>query len=282
MGAEDKLIDIEDVIRSKNPAILKWMPGTLLRYVKRIIHEDHINDFIRRHGDKRSFEFIREIILEFGAEVTFEGLENIPAQGGCIVVANHPIGGLDAMALMDVVSRSRKDQLFIVNDVLLNIRNLDEHFIGVNKHGKNAGTVLQKIDACYSGENVVMIFPAGLVSRKQKGKILDLEWKKSFVSKARKFKRNIIPVHISGRNSDFFYNLAQWRNRLGIKSNIEMFYLMDEMYHQFGKNIHIRIGKPIAFDVLDNSRSDHDWAQAVKKHVYLLPEGINAFKPDLL
>ncbi len=256
------------------------MPGFLINYVKRIIHQDHINDFLHRHGDKKSFAFIDEVIREFGVDVTWEGLENVPKEGGCIVAANHPIGGLDGMAFMQVIGKVRKDQKFIVNDVLMNLKNLDDLFVGVNKHGKNTTEILDQIDSYYASDKALLIFPAGLVSRKQNdGLIRDLVWKKSFIVKAKKYERNIIPVHIAGRNSDFFYNLAKWRGRLGIKANLEMFYLMDEMYHQLGKNIHVKIGKPISYKVLDPKFSDQHWSLKIKEHIYKLAEGIEDFQP---
>jgi len=278
-GEEKKLIDIEEVIHSKNPALLKWMPGFVLRYIKRIIHENDVNDFISRKGDKHSHEFVNEIIKEFGANVTFEGLENIPESGGCIIAANHPIGGLDSISLMQTVAKKRKDIKFIVNDVLMSLKNLKELFIGVNKHGKNSTEILDIIDAHYASELAMIIFPAGLVSRKQdNGLIKDLVWKKSFITKAKKHQRNIIPVHIDGKNSNFFYNLARWRSKLGIKANIEMFYLIDEMYHQKGKEIHIKIGKPIPYQQLTQKHTDQEWALKVKEHIYNLAEGKEDFE----
>ena len=276
-GQQKDFINIEEVIRSKNPRLLQLMPGFLLRYVKRILHQEHINDFIRREGHKKSFEFVDEIIREFGPVVSFEGLENIPEKGGCIVASNHPLGGVDGIALLQVIGRKRKDIRFIVNDLLMNIKNFDGLFVGVNKHGKNTAETLDFIDTLYASDNVMLIFPAGLVSRKQeKGIIRDLTWKKSFISKAKKYQRNIIPAYITGNNSSFFYNFARWRQRLGIKSNIEMFYLMDEMYHQMGKNIHIKFGKPISYTIFTSDRSEQEWAQKVKEHVYALPTGDSA------
>lgn len=273
-----KFVDIEEVIHSKNPVLLKWMPGILLKYIKRIIHEDHINDFLNRHGDKKSFEFVEEVINEFGVEVTFEGLDNIPATGGCVIASNHPIGGLDGMAIINVIAKKRKDVKFIVNDVLMKFKNLEDIFIGVNKHGKNTSEILDIIDSYYAADSAMLIFPAGLVSRKQNGLIRDLVWKKSFVVKSKKYERDIIPVHIGGRNSNFFYNLARLRGKLGIKANIEMFYLMDEMYHQLGKNIHVKIGKPISHKLLTQKHSDQEWAQKIKDHIYNLAEGNDNFQ----
>lgn len=274
-----KFIDVEEVIRSKNPALLKWLPGFALRYIKRIIHEDHINAFLAENGEKKSFDFVDAIINEFGVNVTVEGLENLPTEGGCIVASNHPIGGLDGIALIQATAKKRKDLKFIVNDLLMNIKNLEDVFVGVNKHGKNTAQVLDQIDTYYAGEGVVIIFPAGLVSRKQNGVIRDLQWKKSFVTKAKKYQRNIIPVHITGKNSNFFYNLSMVRGKLGIKANLEMFYLMDEMYHQLGKNIHIRFGKPIQHTVLTSQYNDGQWADKIKEHIYNLAEGRDDFRP---
>lgn len=274
-----KLIDIEDVIRGKNPVLLKWLPGFALSYIKRIIHQDHINEFISTHGDKKSFAFLDAIIEEFGVNVTYEGMENIPSSGGCIIAANHPIGGLDGIALLQTIGLKRKDLKFIVNDLLLHIKNLEDIFVGVNKHGKNTTQILDVIDAQYASEQVVAIFPAGLVSRKQENGIQDLQWKKSFVTKAKKYQRNIIPAYISGRNSNFFYNLARLRGKLGIKANLEMFYLMDEMYHQNGKTIHIRFGKPIQHTMLTSQYNDGEWADKIKAHIYNLAEGRDDFRP---
>lgn len=273
-SAQGDFINIEEVIRSKNPALLRILPGFLLRYIKRIIHQDHINEFLRLHGHKKSFEFVDEIINEFGPVITYEGLENIPEKGGCVVISNHPLGGLDGIALLQVLGKRRKDIRFIVNDILMNIKNLEDLFTGVNKHGKNSQRTLDLIDTIYQSEQLLLIFPAGLVSRKQeKGIIRDLEWKRSFVIKSKKYNRTIVPIHISGKNSSFFYNLSRFRQKIGIKANIEMFYLIDEMYHQMGKNIHIKIGKPVSPSIFTPDLSDSQWTAKMKEHVYALGSG---------
>src|SRR6185295_11423923 len=136
----------------------------------------------------------------FKVKTISKGEEHIPLQGGFIMASNHPLGGLDALALLDVVSHRRKDLKFIVNDILLQLKNLKGLFIGVNKHGKNAQENLAAIDELYASDKGVLIFPAGLVSRKQNIVIKDLEWKKSFITKAKKHKRNVMPVHIEGKN----------------------------------------------------------------------------------
>ena len=264
----EKTVDIENIIRKKNPKLLRVLPRFLLNYVKKIIHENDINSFIKEHGEKREFEFIDAAINEFGAKVKVYGLENLPQTEGCIIASNHPMGGLDGLTLIREISKKRTDLRFIVNDILLGVENIKRLFIPVNKHGKNTMNMLEEINNQYASNAVTLIFPAGLVSRKQEGVVQDLEWKKSFVTKARQHKKNIIPVFIDGNNSPFFYNLSMWRKRLGVKANIEMLYLVDEMYTQRNKTISIVFGKPIPYESLTIDKRDILWAKEIKKMVY--------------
>jgi len=266
-----KFIEIEKIIRNKNPRLLKFLPGFVISYLKRILHEDEINDFIERNGDAYGLDFVERIVKEFIRELTVGGTENIPSQKRIIIASNHPLGGLDGVALMHEAGKIRKDILFPVNDLLMNLDNLKSLFIPVNKHGSNAQNV-KIINDTFASDVSILYFPAGLCSRKQKhGAILDLEWKKTFVSYARKYKRDIIPTYIEGRNSNFFYNLARLRKTLGIKQNIEMLYLVDEVYKQKNKKINIKFGKPIPFETFDKRFSDKEWAEKIKEHVYRLP-----------
>jgi putative hemolysin len=172
------------------------------------------------------------------------------------------------IAFMHALGKYRADLRFLVNDILMNIKNFEPIFVPVNKHGTNSREVSQLIEDTYAGNYAVLVFPAGLVSRKQPGGIKDLEWKKSFISKAKRYKKDIVPVYIEGRNSNFFYNFARLRKRLGIKSNIEMFYLPDEMFSQRGKKVTIHVGKPISYQYFDKSKTESQWAEWVKQIVY--------------
>ena len=184
------------------------------------------------------------------------------------------------MALMWVLGKVRKDIVFPVNDLLMNIPNLKGLFVPVNKHGSNSGNA-RLIDNAFASDKAVLFFPAGLCSRKQQSGIVDLEWKKSFISKAREHHRDIIPCHINGRNSNWFYNLARLRAFLGIKANIEMLYLVDEMFKQKDKEIIITFGKLISFTIFDKKNTDAAWAQKLKAHVYNLKNDINStFKAE--
>ena len=270
---EKKFIDLEEIIRNKNPRLLKILPSFLLNKIKKVIHEKDVNDFIARHGNKYDFDFADAIIKDFEVTVTVDGIENIPEKGGVIMASNHPLGGFDAMVLLHAISQKRKDVKFIVNDILLQLENLKNLFAGVNKLGKNSLELLSNIDKLYSSEMGIFIFPAGLVSRKQSGVIKDLEWKKSFVSKAKQHKKDIMPVYIDGKNSSRFYNLALWRKRFGINANIEMLFLVDEMYRQKGKTISVIFDKPISHNIFDKNFTDKEWAEKIKEHVYSLASG---------
>ena len=267
---KEKYIDIEKVIQSKNPTLFKWLPQFILNYIKRIIHQDELNDIMHRRGDLVGIDFAKASLEELETKVLVDGLENIPAEGGVILVANHPLGGLDGIAFMVAVSEVREDMLFLVNDILLSIENLSPLFLPVNKHGSNAREASRIIEEAYASDKAILVFPAGLVSRKVEGKIQDLDWKKSFVNKAKRYKKNIIPVHIKGRNSNWFYNLSRIRSKLGIKANLEMFYLADELFKQRGKNLNFKVGEPISYESLDSSKNAVEWADEIRTKVYNL------------
>ncbi|HYX06748.1 MAG TPA: 1-acyl-sn-glycerol-3-phosphate acyltransferase [Bacteroidales bacterium] len=267
---EAQLIDIKEVIRSKNATLARVLPGFVIRYIQRIIHVDFINEMITKHGEKKGFTFIEAMIKEFNVSIRTFGEENIPSEGRYIFASNHPLGGFDGLVLLHVLKNHFPNMKFLVNDILMNIKNLEELFIPINKHGAHSRENARKIEEAYASNDQILTFPAGLVSRKIKGKIIDLEWKKNFINKAIVYKRDIIPVHFDGRNTDFFYNLAKLRKFLHIKSNLEMFYLSDETYKHKNKTISVTFGKPISWKTFDNSRKPSEWAEAIKNEVYNL------------
>ncbi|WP_296705448.1 1-acyl-sn-glycerol-3-phosphate acyltransferase [Algoriphagus sp.] len=266
----EKFIDVKKVIADKNPKLLKWMPGFVLSYIRKVIHEDWLNEIMGRIHHLKGLDFVNAVIEEFNIEVELIGEENIPKSGGVIIAANHPLGGMDGIALMYAVGKIRKDIRFLVNDLLMSFENFQPIFVPVNKLGKNSQKNLDNIDRVYAQEYVVMVFPAGLVSRKSPEGVRDLLWKKSFISKAKKYQKDIIPCFIEGKNSKFFYNLANWRKKIGIQANIEMFYLADEMYQQQGKKVKIRLGEAFKHIDLDKSKTDAQWSDHIKKLVYKL------------
>ena len=263
-----KFIDIEKVINEKNPTLLKILPRFLLNYIKRVIHQEDLNYQVNKHSHRYRYEFADAAMEVFGPKSEIiSGEENIPKTGGIIMVANHPLGGLEAVALIQIMGKFRQDIRFFVNDILMAFKNFQDIFIPINTLGKNSEEYKKRIEDVYGSEDCLLLFPAGLVSRKRKGKIVkDLLWKKSFVAKAIEHKKDVYPVYIDAYNSKFFYNLGYWRKKIGIKANLEMFYLVDEMYKQNGKTIGFIFGKPISWETFTLDQPPEYWSKKVLQY----------------
>ncbi|HOZ30306.1 MAG TPA: 1-acyl-sn-glycerol-3-phosphate acyltransferase [Bacteroidales bacterium] len=263
-------IDVENVIRNKNPKLAKRIPRFVIKYLKRVIHQEEINTFLSENKGIIGLKFVDAVIEFMQLSSKIKGLENVPASGRFVFASNHPLGGLESMVLMKVVSEKFSEFKFVVNDILMELKPLADLFVPVNKHGKQSRESSNILNDVYASDKQVLFFPAGLVSRKIKGKIVDLPWQKSFVSKAVAYQRDIIPVYIEGKNSKFFYNLARIRKFLGIKANIEMLYLVDEMMKQRGRTIVITFGKPIPYSTFDKSKDYKEWADYLYQLAYSL------------
>ncbi len=266
-----EFIDVGKVIEKKSPSLRKALPGFVILYLKRIIHQDELNQFLKQSGHLTGAPFIEAALSFMNMKVEVRGMENIPEKGRAIIASNHPLGGPDGLALMLTVSKKRPDLVFPVNDILMNIKNLESLFIPINKHGSNTENI-QIINDTFASEKIVCYFPAGLVSRKKKGIIKDLEWHPTFITKAKRFKRDIIPTFINGRNTNFFYNFANLRKFLRIKSNLEMLYLVDEFHKQKNKTVVITFGKPISYKTFDKRRTKNEWADRLRDFVYKLKD----------
>ena len=276
-------IDIAKVLSDKSPAIARIMPRFILNWLKRTIHEEEINTGLEISKDLKDLAFASWTLNYLKASANSSQREYIPKEGGVIIASNHPLGGLDGVALMQEAGKARPDVRFIVNDILTNLPNFEKIVVGVNKHGSNPRAGLEAIENAYSGGFAVLIFPAGLCSRKQDdGSIQDLVWHKSFIARSQKYNLPVVPTFINGRNSSWFYNLARWRKKLGIKANLEMLYLPDEMFRQRGQQIHITFGRPIAASVFDKSRKQDEWAALMRAFVYAFPNDPNLLFEDFI
>ena len=265
-----KPIDIKQVFYEKNPSVARYIPGFIFRYLKRIIHEQFVNEFLKKHGTKLNIDFINAAMEDFNVNLSIEGIENLPETGRLLFVSNHPLGGFDGLLLAKTIYQKYGNTKVLVNDILMNITNVRGMFIPINKHGRQAADFARTINETYASDEQLISFPAGLVSRKIKGQIMDLEWQKSFIQKSAQYKRTIIPSFVTGHNSKFFYRLSNIRKALGIKANIEMLYLADETYKHRNKNFTIKFGKPIPYETFDTSKRPKEWAKWVKEQVYAL------------
>ena len=263
-------VDIEQIIKAKSEKLHRMLPRFVINYIRRIIHEEEVNDILRRYHGQDGIRFACGLMEEFNVTFNIRHEEKIPAAGKLIIASNHPLGGFDGLALISLISRYRKDIKFPVNDFLMHVPNLQDIFIPINKTGSNSIETARQFDEIFSSDNVILYFPAGICSRRIDGKIQDLEWKKTFISKAKQYQRDILPVYFSGKNSNFFYNLANLRKKLGIKANIEMAYLADEFFKQRNSSYNVHVGDLIKYQSLTTEKSDFDWAQEIRKEVYEL------------
>jgi 1-acyl-sn-glycerol-3-phosphate acyltransferase len=273
---ENQKIDVREILQSKSPSLSRTIPGFIINYLKRIVHQDELNEFLTKYGHLRDARLIEAGLMHFGIKFNVSGAGNIPESGRFIFVSNHPLGGLDGLVFIYELSKLYPDIKFPVNDILTNIKNLSGIFLPVNKHGGQAKDAALKIEEAYASDSQILYFPAGLCSRKRKGVIRDLQWHKSFISKSIQHKRDIVPAYFSGRNSDFFYNLANLRKLLGIKVNIEMLYLADEMFRQKDKEISLVFGKTIPWQTFDKTKTPLEWAEWVKGKSYALESFLTA------
>lgn len=263
-----KFIDVEKVLREKAYKLYKWLPRFAINWLKKKLHEDDINAAMLALKDDEGLEFNRKALDRLGAKVESMHTELVPKTGSIIIAANHPLGGLDGMALIKSVGEIRPDVRFFVNDILKNLKNYGEIFVAVNKVGASSTKSLRTMEEVFMTNCAVLFFPAGLVSRKQNGLVRDLKWKKSFVTQAIDHKRMIQPVFIEGENSKFFYNFANFRKKIGIKANIEMLFLPDEMFKARKETIRIHYSKPFDSAILTNKKSDREWSDLIYQYIY--------------
>jgi len=269
-------IDLDKVIAAKSPSLQKKMPRFLMRWLNKLLHVDEINYYLYLYRDKFGPDFTEAILTEaLSVKIEVVNPQNIPQGVNPLLVGNHPLGGVDGMALINEIGKVRRDILFPVNDFLLYLPGLRSNFIPINIVGRNSSN-LNALEEAFADNNALLYFPAGLCSRKQKGEIKDLEWKKTFIKKAVQYHRDITPVYVDAKNTNRFYRIANWRKKLGIKFNIEMALLPDEMFRQRGKTIRLVFGKPISYTMFDNRYTDKQWAAMVREHVYRLDKN-----PDL-
>ena len=265
------LIDIDKILRQKAPKYYKYIPKFVVSYLKRIVHQEELNVFLRESRDKEGVDFLKACLEFLDAKIVVKGEEDLPKDGLYTFVSNHPLGGQDGVALGYVLGTFYDGKVkYMVNDLLMNLRGLAPLCIPINKTGKQAKDFPRMVEAGFSSDNQLIMFPAGLCSRRRNGVIRDLEWKKTFIVKSVQFQRDVVPVHFEGRNSDFFYNLANICKFLGIKFNIAMLYLADEMLKNRHKTFTVTIGKPIPWQTFDKSKTPVEWAAYVKDIVYKL------------
>lgn len=265
-------IDVDAVLRAKMPRHYRRIPRALIRMVQRAVCQDQLNELLRHNAGRRGADFCAGVLSDLGITYNVTHAELLPPDPRVIIACNHPLGGLDGLILIDYFTRHYgRPVRFLVNDILMAVEPLSDVFMPINKHGRQSRSDASTIDSVLASDTPVIIFPAGLCSRKGKGGVVaDLEWQKMFVNKAIASRRPVIPIRFSGENSKFFYNFAKWRKRLGIRFNIEMIRLPKEMLRAAGKSFTITIGTPVPWQSLEGGQQARRQAALIRQQVYSL------------
>ncbi len=273
VSASGKFIDIEKVFKQKNAGLGKWIPGFVFSFIRRIIHETEINAFLERNNNEWGIPFLKQVTGYFNASYELVGKENLPESPRVVFAANHPLGGMEGIVLTEIIADQYGDARVPVNDILLSIKNFKPLFIPINKHGMSSKEAILEFDENYKSDRAMLMFPAGYVSRKNQGVIRDIPWRKTFISKAKEHQRMIIPTFVEATNSKRFYRVASFRKFFGIKANLEMFLLPDELFRQKNSKLRFYFGQAVPPDFFDKRHRPQDWALLLQNYVYELPKG---------
>lgn len=263
-----KYLDLEDVIKKSKFSLLKRLPKFIVKLIIRIVKQEEINLILTNHSSDIGVDFLNSMIKEFNLTLEIEGKENLPENGRCFFVSNHPFGIIDGLVLTHTIAEKYGTLKAIGNDAFMYIPHLRPLIAAVNSFGQNSKDYINALEEVFDSETPITHFPAGEVSRVYRWKVQDCKWQKSMVTKAISKKRDIVPIHFYGRNSRLFYSIGIIRRILWIKLNFELMLLPSEMLKKQNQTIKVRIGKPIPYQKFDSTQSHWDWAQKVRKHVY--------------
>ncbi len=265
-------LDIDKILESKMGDKAKKVPRFLVNWLKNIMHQEWLNKHIWETRESEGSAWLVEVLHCFNVTLQVHGEENLPPKDDArryTFVSNHPLGGIDGIAIGSVIGKSYDDNFrYLVNDLLMNLPSLAPLCIPINKTGKQSRDFPRMVEAGFSSDRHMLMFPAGLCSRLIDGEIHDIPWTKTFITKSIQTRRDVVPIYFSGHNSRRFYRIAKLCKALRLKFNVAMLFLVDEMYKNQGKTFHIYIGKPIPYQTFDKTRSAKQWAQWVEDEVY--------------
>lgn len=269
----EKTIDIDKVLESKMGAKAKWVPRPVVSWLKRTVHQDRVNAFLWESRDLKGTPWLKACVDYLEMTLDIVGEENLPAKDDgrlYTFVSNHPLGGPDGVALGSIIGEHYDGNFrYLVNDLLMNLPGLAPLCIPINKTGHQSRNFPAMVKAGFESDNHMLMYPAGICSRKKGGVIRDIPWSKTFIVKSVEHQRDVVPIHFSGQNSKFFYRLANFSDRF-LPFNLAMLFLVDEMYKNVGKTFEVKIGKPIPWQTFDKSKTPLEWAKFVQDQVYSL------------
>lgn len=267
-------IDIDKILVNKMGNKAKFVPRPFISWLKRIIHQDEVNKYLWESRHLSGTEWLEECVRYLDMTIELVGEENLPKKDDgrlYTFVSNHPLGGEDGVALGAIIGRHYDGKFrYLVNDLLMNLPGLAPVCIPINKTGNQSRNFPAMVEAGFKSDNHMLMFPAGICSRKRGDEIRDIAWKKTFITKSVEYQRDVVPIHFGGQNSPFFYKLANFSDKYVKKVNLAMLFLVDEMYKNVHKTFRVAIGKPIPWQTFDKSKTATQWAQYVQDIVYEL------------
>ena len=267
-----RIIDVENQFKTHLPDIYHKLPRLFLKLIRHIVYEKHLNNLIHKSRDLDGIKLVNWALEQFQVTVKLKGIKNISKDDRSIFVANHPLGGLDSLALLSAVGSYYTPLKILSNEILDVVPGFHSLRVSVVTFGKFTRANALTLKNILTSKQPLCVFPAGLVAKRNPFTIQDLPWNKFFVTSAVKYQRQVVPIYIDARNSDLFYNIASIRRLLHMKSNLEMFLLPHEMFNKAGSTIKVVFGSPISFTTFNSSRTHLEWAQQVRKLVYLIGE----------
>ncbi len=269
---ENYLVDIEKIL---GPKLRKKLPRFAINFLKRRLHQDQVNEAIMGANSYHGAGFFDEALKYLNITYRTRGEEKLDKDKKYIFVCNHPLGGPEALIIGSIFHRLYGEGFQVpVTPIMANLKPLAEFFTPVNNlSSKQSRDLGERIAKMFTSDQQVVVFPAGLCAKRIKGKVTEMPWKKMFVTQARRYERDVVPVHMSGHNSKWFFFLAKVSRFFKLKINIGMLYLVDELFKQRGNEFVITFGEPIPYTTFDRSKTDLQWAAEIKDKVAKLAEG---------
>ena len=276
---ENYLVDIEKIL---GPKLRKKFPRFAINFLKRRLHQDQVNEAIMGANPYHGAGFFDEALKYLNITYRTRGEEKLDKDKKYIFVCNHPLGGPEALIIGSVFHRLYGEGFQVpVTPIMANLKPLAEFFTPVNNlSSKQSRDLGERIAKMFNSDQQVVVFPAGLCARKIKGKITEMPWKKMFVTQARRYERDVVPVHMSGHNSKWYFFLCKLSKFLRLKINIGMLFLVDELFKQRGNEFVITFGEPLPYTTFDKSKTDLQWAAEMQERVKALAEG-NGCVPNM-
>lgn len=261
-------IDLEQLILERYPN--KKLPKFVIRLLEKVLCIDKINQLFASAEGKRNLEFIDVCMSNLNLRCNVVGAENLPEQNRPLIfVSNHPQGGVEAICLAHILGHRYDGRIkFYANEFLTSLEPLKELFLPIYKQRQQNKENSKTIAEFYETDNHLITFPAGVTSYRAKGKIIDHEWRKSFIFTAIRYQRDVVPLYFEASNSNLFYCIENFRKLIHSPINFEVVLFAREFFKQQGNTFTLFVGKPINWQTFTSQKSAKEWTQEVRKIVY--------------